>query len=167
MKFTLIIFSLTFLINLKSSAQEIMKKDLLSTEWFVDNSQSAFEMFSINLDIGDSLFLIQRLHNNIRSDSALFGQQEFKVLGHNNYANFEFSDKSLLLYYLTTEDNPFHTIVGRMPLWKWKNKGKTKIKLYKNGKFNMTLKLVIKEVQNFDSDGSPLKTKKLIFVRIK
>lgn len=167
MKISLILFSVTFLVGLKSSAQEILKRNLIGTEWFADNSKNSFEMFSINLDIGDSLCLIKRLHNNVRSDSSLFGQQELTVLGHNNYANFEFPTKSSLLYYLTTEDLSFHTIVGQMPSWQWKQKGKTKIKLYQSGKFVMTLKLVVKEVQNFEQDGNAFGPEKIIFVRIK
>lgn len=166
MKITVLIFSLVFLINIELSAQEIAKKDLLGTEWFIDNSDNTFEMFTTNVNIGDSIILIKRIHTNVLSDSTLFGLQEYTVLGHNNYANIEFRAKSSLFYYLTTKENPFHTLVGQMPLWQWKIKSRKKIKLYQDGELEMTLKLLIKEVQNFQPDGSALKTKRLIFVRI-
>lgn len=166
MKVTIIIFSIGFLINFGLSAQEITKRELQGTEWFADNSDNIFEMFTTNINVGDSLILIKRTHTNVDYDSTIFGQEEFTVLGHNNYANFEFRSKSSLLYFLTTKENPFHTIVGPMPLWNWKIKAKKQIKLYQSGKYKMTLKLLIKEVQNFYLDGNPLKIKKLIFVRI-
>ena len=167
MKVTNIIFSLGFLICFELSAQKITKRELEGTEWFADNSDNTFEMFNTNINVGDSLILIKRAHTNIDYNSTHFGQQEFTPLVDNNYANFRFRAKSSLVYFLTAKGNTFHTIAGPMPLWNWKVNGKKKIKLYQNGKYKMTLKLLHKEVYNYYLDGISLKTKKIILLRIK
>ena len=168
MKVIVLIFSVVFLIVSEINAQDLNNDELINTEWFVDNSDSIFEMYTINLDVDDSLVFIKRLNTNVKSDSAIFGAQEVAVLGHHYYyANFEFQPNSSLLYFLTSKDFSFHTIVGQMPLWKWKLKGRNKVKLYQNGVLKLTLELVKNEIHYFQLDGDKVKGEKLVFVRIK
>lgn len=162
-----LIFTLVFLVTLNASAQELNKDELTNTEWFVNNADSTFDMFAINLDLNDSIVLFKRLYNDVRSDSVIFGKQEVATIGHHYYANFEFRPKASLLYYLTSEDLPFHTIVGQMPLWKWKIKGSNKIKFFQSGKHKMTLRLVNIENQDVLMDEVTMESKKMTLVRIK
>lgn len=157
---------ITFLFNY-SFAQKLTKKELKNTEWFEDNADTVCDMYSINLKVGDTIELFQRVNKNLREDSKLFGKQELAIFGHQSYSNFIFSTKSSLVYYLTTEDNPFHTIVGQMPLWKWKLKRRKQLELYQSGKYQMTLRLVKRDTIGFNLENNQITTQKIIFVRIK
>lgn len=156
----------TFMFN-KTLAQKLTKKELKNSEWFEDNADTICDLFSINLKVGDTIELIQRVNKNLREDSKLFGKQELAIFGHQSYSNFIFNSKSSLVYYLTTEDNPFHTIVGRMPSWKWKLTHREQLELYQSGKYQMTLKLVKRDIIGFSMDNNNMKSQKLIFVRVK
>jgi hypothetical protein len=149
-----------------SFAQKFSKKDLKNTEWFENNADTICEMFRINLKVGDTLALIQRLNKDLQDDSKLFGKQELAILGHRSYANFIFRPKSSLVYYLTTEDLSVHTIVGLMPSWKWKLTRREEITFYQSGKFQMTLKLVKRDQINFRMDNNDLTAEKMVFVRV-
>ena len=167
MKIIILTFTLVCSVTYDIAAQKLKRDELTNTEWFVNNVDSTFEMFAINLGLNDSIVLFKRLYNNVRSDSVIFGKQEFATIGHHYYANFEFRPKASLLYYLTSEDNPFHTIVGQMPLWTWKLRGRNKIKLFQSGKYEMTLKLVIIEDLDVVMGDVIMESKKITLVRIK
>lgn len=155
----------TFMFN-KTFAQKLTKKDLKNTEWFGDNADTICDMFSINLKVGDTLELIQRVYKNLREDSKLFGKQELAIFEHQSYVNFIFDPKSLL-YYLTTEDNPFHTIVGHMPSWRWKLIRGQRLALFQSGKYQMTLKLVSRNNIGFNLENISMTSQKIVFLRIK
>jgi hypothetical protein len=157
-----------FTISLNYSySQKLKRTELKNTEWFENNADTICDMFNINLKIGDSLVLFKRINKNLQENSILFGKQEFAIFGHQSYSNFIFRPKSSLIYYLTTEDNPFHTIIGQMPLWKWKLKNRKELLFYQSGEYKMTLKLVKRSVQDFYMDYSYQSSQKLIFVRVK
>lgn len=148
-------------------AQKIKRKELKNTEWFENNADTICDMFSINLKVGDTLELIQRLNKNLQENSKLFGKQELVIFGHQSYANFIFNPKSSLVYYLTTQDLPFHSIIGQMPSWKWKLKHRKELELYQSGKYQMTLKLVKRDKITFEMENVEMKTEKLTLVRKK
>lgn len=148
-------------------AQKLKRKELKNTEWFADNADTICDMFSINLKVGDTLELIQRVYENLKTDSKEFGKQELAIFGHQSYANFIFNPNSSFDYFLTTKEIPFHTIVGPMPFWKWKLRRRKLLKLYQSGIYQMTLKLVNRDTFGFNMEYSYLKTQRLIVIRIK
>jgi hypothetical protein len=156
-----------FIVHRMITAQNLSIKELKNSEWFEDNSDSMCEMYNINLKVGDTLELIQRIHRNLMIDSELFGKQEVAILGHQSYANFIFKPKSSLRYYLTTKNHPKHMIVGRMPSWEWKHLRRNQLALYKSGHHEMTLTLVKRGIIGFSMDGNYMMAQKMIFVRIK
>jgi hypothetical protein len=74
-------------------AQKLKRKELKNTEWFENNADTICDMFSINLKVGDTLELIQRINKNLRTDSKQFGKQELAIFGHQSYTNFIFNSK--------------------------------------------------------------------------
>lgn len=146
------------------NAQKITKTELIGTEWFVDNSDTLFDMYSINLKPGDTVRFIQRIHTDLMESSPEFRQQEFALLQHYDYANFEF-EKKQLSYYVSDKDLAFHTIVGKMPAWTWKLKHKNEIYLYQSGKFELSLILVETGTTTYTLDGIETSARVLTFVK--
>lgn len=164
MKHLIALTSLLFAVSL--NAQTITKSDLIDTEWFVNNSDTIFDMYSINLKPGDTVRFIQRIHTDLMESSPEFRRQEFALFQHYDYANFEF-EKKQLSYYVSSKDLAFHTIVGQMPTWTWKLKHKNEIYLYQSGKFELSLLLVETATTTFTLDGMETTARVLTFVKKK
>lgn len=169
MKFAVIFFLLSVMSFKSSFCQKtkISGIQLLETEWFVDNKDSIYEMFQMNLEIGDTINLTERINRNTEPDSPIFGQQEFEMLRHHNYANFEFDRKSSFQYFLTSKLLPHHAIVGRMPLWQWKIRHSNEIHLFQEGEFKLALLFIKKQEVKIVLNNKTEVVRILTLIRVK
>lgn len=164
MKHLITLTCLFFAVSL--NAQKITKSELINTEWFTDNSDTLFDMYSINLNPGDTVQFIQRVNTDLMENSPLFRKQELATLTHSDYGNFEF-EKDQLVYYVSDKETAFQTIVGQMPIWTWKLKHKNELYLSKSGKFQVSLLLIKEEHKSVILDREAEEVTVLTFVRKK